>query len=166
MITNMHHVAYKCRDAEETRAFYEDLLGLPLTHVIKLDHVPSTGEYAPYVHIFFELKDTSFLAFFDIGDGLSTELDANTPPWLQHCAMEVGSMEELMGYRQKLLDAGVEVIGPTDHGFVQSIYFRDPNNLKMEFTTRIYGADKMAEHRKSARALLDEFTRDRKPLPA
>lgn len=29
-LTNFHHVAYRCRDAAETRAFYEGLLGLPL----------------------------------------------------------------------------------------------------------------------------------------
>ena len=43
-IKGLHHFAYRCRDAEETRHFYEDVLGLPLAHLIKLDHVPSTGE--------------------------------------------------------------------------------------------------------------------------
>lgn len=52
-IRGLHHVAYRCRDAEETRRFYEDLLGLPLVHVVRADRVPSTGEYCPYVHLFF-----------------------------------------------------------------------------------------------------------------
>src|SRR5207253_1488671 len=51
----LHHFAWRCRDAEETRHFYEDVLGMPLMHVIRLDHVPSTGEYCPYVHLFFEM---------------------------------------------------------------------------------------------------------------
>ena len=46
-IDKLHHFAYRCRNAEETRAFYEDVLGLPLAHVIQADHVPSTGEYSP-----------------------------------------------------------------------------------------------------------------------
>ena len=46
-IQKLNHFAYKCRDAEETRRFYEDLLGLPLAHVIKEDYVPSTGAYNP-----------------------------------------------------------------------------------------------------------------------
>ena len=50
-VQGLHHFAWRCRNAEETRRFYEDLLGLPLVHVIKNDHVPSTGEYCPYVHI-------------------------------------------------------------------------------------------------------------------
>ena len=44
-INGLHHFAYRCRDAEETRCFYEDLLGLPLFHYIRADTVPSTGEY-------------------------------------------------------------------------------------------------------------------------
>ena len=30
MIRKLHHNAYRCRDSEETRHFYEDFLGLPL----------------------------------------------------------------------------------------------------------------------------------------
>ena len=29
-LKHLHHVAFRCRDAEETRRFYEDLLGLKL----------------------------------------------------------------------------------------------------------------------------------------
>ena len=50
-IHGLHHFAYRCRDAEETRRFYEDLLGLPLVMTMKLDVVPSTGEHCPYVHL-------------------------------------------------------------------------------------------------------------------
>ena len=34
-IHGLHHFAYRCKDAEETRHFYEDILGLPLYHIIK-----------------------------------------------------------------------------------------------------------------------------------
>jgi len=77
-IQGLHHYAYRCRDAEETRHFYEDLLGLPLAHVIRADHVPSTGEYCPYVHIFFEMRDGSYMAFFDLGHGQAAEPSSNT----------------------------------------------------------------------------------------
>ena len=63
-IQQLHHYAYKARDAEETRHFYEDILGLPLYHIIQSDYVPSTGEYCPYTHFFFRLRDGSFIAFF------------------------------------------------------------------------------------------------------
>ena len=67
-IQQLHHYAYRAKDAEETRHFYEDILGLPLYHIIQSDYVPSTGEYCPYTHFFFRLQDGSFIAFFDLGD--------------------------------------------------------------------------------------------------
>ena len=63
-IQQLHHYAYRAKDAEETRHFYEDILGLPLFHIIQSDYVPSTGEYCPYTHFFFRLQDGSCIAFF------------------------------------------------------------------------------------------------------
>ena len=34
-IHQLHHYAYRAKDAEETRRFYEDILGLPLYHIIQ-----------------------------------------------------------------------------------------------------------------------------------
>src|SRR5262245_33611626 len=110
-VLGLHHFAWRCRDAEQTRQFYEDVLGLPLTHVIKLDHVPSTGEYCPYVHIFFELADGSSLAFFDLGDNQSAEPSANTPPWVNHIALRLSSLEQLEQMKRRLQAAGIEVLG-------------------------------------------------------
>ncbi len=72
-IHQLHHYAYRARDGEETRHFYEDILGLPLYHIIQSDIVPSTGEYCPYTHFFFRLQDGSFIAFFDLGDDQAAE---------------------------------------------------------------------------------------------
>src|SRR5688572_3705232 len=72
-IRGLNHFAWRCRHAEQTRAFYEDLLGLPLAHVIEAARVPSTGEWAPYLHVFFRMGDGSYLAFFDLGDGTAAE---------------------------------------------------------------------------------------------
>ena len=53
-LQQLHHFAWKCRDADETIEFYTNVLGLPHVHTIAKDHVPSTGAYAPYKHIFFQ----------------------------------------------------------------------------------------------------------------
>lgn len=134
-IHGLHHFAWRCRDAEETRHFYEDLLGLPLAHVIKADHVPSTGEYCPYVHVFFEMRDGSYIAFFDLGDDVAALPSPNTPAWVNHIALKMNSVQEVTDAKKRLEDAGVEVIGVTDHGFIQSIYFFDPNGFRLELTT-------------------------------
>ena len=46
-ILQLHHYAYRARDAEETRHFYEDILGLPLYHMSQNDHVTRRAEYCP-----------------------------------------------------------------------------------------------------------------------
>jgi hypothetical protein len=79
LIDGLHHFAYRCRDAEETRHFYEDILGLPPVHLVRADKVPSTGENCPFVHIFFQMADGSHIAFFDLGDDVKAEPSPNTP---------------------------------------------------------------------------------------
>lgn len=157
-IEQLHHFAYRCRDAEETRHFYEDVLGLPLVHVIKADHVPSTGEYCPYVHIFFEMADGACLAFFDLGDDELPLPSPNTPAWVNHIALRVGSEAELASAAQRLQAAGHEVLGVTDHHFVKSIYFFDPNGLRLELTTPVGDPAFLDTARREARSLCDEWT--------
>ena len=94
-VLGLHHFAWRCRNAEETRHFYEDILGLPLVHLIRLDRVPSTGEYCPYVHLFFEMADCSNIAFFDLGDNTAAEPSPNTPPWVNHIALRLATLDQL-----------------------------------------------------------------------
>lgn len=160
-IEKLHHYAYRCRDAEETRAFYEDLLGLPLAHVLQADNVPSTGEHSPYLHLFFAMGDGSYIAFFDLGDGTATTPDPGTPRWVNHLALEVEGEDALNAAKARLEEAGVDVLGVTDHGFVKSIYFFDPNDIRLELTCRT--ADKAAERRmaEAAHVTLDAWQQRR-----
>lgn len=157
-IKKLHHFAYRCRDAEETRRFYEDMLGLPLVHVIQEDHVPSTGEYSPYTHIFFEMRDGSYVAFFDLGDNTAPAPSPNTPAWVNHLALEVESREELLEAKAKIEAAGIQVLGVTDHRIINSIYFFDPNGLRVELTTRTVDDAHMRAHALEARQKLDAWT--------
>jgi len=156
-ILRLHHHAWRCRDAGETRAFYEDVLGLPLTHVIRADNVPSTGEHCPYVHLFFELADGSSIAFFDLGDNEAALPSPNTPAWVNHLALKVGSLDSLAAAKRRLEAAGVDVLGITDHGFVRSIYFFDPNGIRLELTVDVQSAADAAASRAKARAKLDAW---------
>lgn len=153
-IRGLHHFAWRCRDAEATRHFYEDILGLPLVHLIKLDHVPSTGEYCPYVHIFFQMTDGSSLAFFDLGDDTAALPSPNTPAWVNHIALRVDSVAALDAMRARLEAHGVEVLGITDHQIIRSIYFFDPNGFRLELTTPTASDADMAGHAQEAHALL------------
>lgn len=157
-VQQLHHYAYKARDAEETRHFYEDILGLPLYHIIQSDHVPSTGEYCPYTHFFFRLRDGSFIAFFDIGDDEKALPSPNTPLWINHIAFRVDTVQELENTKTRLQAHGVEVLGVTDHHIFQSIYFFDPNGIRLELTAQLADEVQMARESTTAHARLAEWT--------
>jgi catechol 2,3-dioxygenase-like lactoylglutathione lyase family enzyme len=161
-IRGLHHFAYRCRDCEETRHFYEDVLGLPLVHVIKSDHVPSTGEYCPYVHIFFQMTDGSYIAFFDLGDDVKAEPSPNTPSWVNHIALRVDSVAALRAAKARLEAAGVEVLGVTDHHIIESIYFFDPNGIRLELTTPTVTEAEMEHLAQQAHAEVQEWTREKR----
>lgn len=160
-IHGLHHFAWRCRDSEETRRFYEDLLGLPLAHVIKSDHVPSTGEYCPYVHIFFRMRDGSFIAFFDLGDDVAALPSPNTPSWVNHIALRVDSVAALLAAKARLEGAGVEVLGVTDHHIIESIYFFDPNGIRLELTTRMASEQEMQAAETEAHPALLAWTEEK-----
>ena len=63
MIRKLHHSAYRCRDSEETRRFYEDFLGLPLSGTLEINETKS-GRATETLHTFYRLDDGSFIAFF------------------------------------------------------------------------------------------------------
>jgi len=160
-IKRLNHVAYRCRDAEETRYFYEDILGLPLTHVVRGD-VVSTGEKGIFAHLFFEMKDGSCVAFFDLGDNVTGAPSPNTPAWVNHLALQVESEARVDEAQQRLEAAGVEVLGPKLHdGQFRSIYFFDPNGIRLELTVNTSSADELMVFRRNARAACDEWMKEK-----
>ena len=108
MIRKLHHNAYRCRDSEETRAFYEDFLGLPLVHTIEIGQT-KTGRDTHALHTFFRLDDGSHLAFFEAGD-LPFEFKAQHDFDL-HIALEV-EPESLQPMLAKGRARGIECRGP------------------------------------------------------
>ena len=135
-IKGLHHFAWKCVDAQETIDFYSGILKLPLVHTIEKDYVPSTGEYAPYKHIFFGMNDDSNIAFFDTGDGKGVTTDCDD--WIVHFAFRVNTKKEVDAWNDTLKIHDIDVIGPVNHDdWIYSIYFFDPNGLRLEITTEL-----------------------------
>ena len=134
MIKGLHHNAYRCRDSEETRRFYEDFLGLPLAHTLKIEEtVTGRKTGAGVLHTFYRLDDGSCLAFFEAPD-MPFEFKAQHDYDL-HIALEV-KHEDLLAMFEKGKRAGIETRGISDHGFIDSIYFRDPNGYVIELTAK------------------------------
>jgi glyoxylase I family protein len=157
-IQQLHHYAYRAKDAEQTRHFYEDILGLPLYHIIQSDHVPSTGEYCPYTHFFFQLVDGSFIAFFDLGDDEAALPSPNTPIWVNHIAFRVDTESELEHAKERLQAHDVEVLGVTDHHVFKSIYFFDPNGIRLELTVQTGSKEAMHQESLTAHDRLKQWT--------
>jgi catechol 2,3-dioxygenase-like lactoylglutathione lyase family enzyme len=133
MIKGLHHNAYRCRDSEETRRFYEDFLGLRLVSAFEI----SEGRA---LHTFFEMDDGSCLAFFEVPD---RPFDFKRQDSLDlHIALGV-EPDIFDNMLEKAKDEGREVRGPVDHGFVRSIYFRDPNGYVVELTAKTPSHDEV-----------------------
>ncbi len=134
----LHHTAYVTHDVEGTVKFYTEVLGMPLVSAVVDDAVPSTGDPWPYVHLFFEMGDGSTIAFFE-SVGLPKPSPVSHPAYniFNHIALNVGSRAEVDRWIERFQALGVDYIGPTDHGIIYSVYFHDPNGIRLELTADI-----------------------------
>ena len=157
MIKGLHHNAYRCRDAEETRKFYEDFLGLPLVNAFRIEQT-MTGRKTGGVgvlHAFFQLDDGSSLAFFEAPDMPFEFKDQHD--FDLHIALEV-EPDALDRMFAKGKAEGREVRGVSDHKFIRSIYFRDPNGYVIELTAKVPGRESEMDPAKNrARDILNDW---------
>ena len=131
-IEKIHHVAYRCKDAKETVDWYVKNLNMGFVLAIAEDHVPSTHEPDPYMHVFLDAGSGNVLAFFELPTKPEMGRDENTPRWVQHIAFKVKDRDELLEYKAHLEKNGIDVLGVTDHSIFHSIYFFDPNGNRIE----------------------------------
>ena len=159
-IKGLHHAAFRCRDSEETRRFYEGFLGLPLVEAFEIRQT-KTGRSTSVLHTFFEMGDGSCMAFFE-APGRPFEFKEQHDFDL-HIALEVEPAELEAKFEQgKAL--GIETRGIADHGFIRSIYFRDPNGYVVELSARKADAAMPAgagERTRAAHDTLDEWQRSK-----
>jgi catechol 2,3-dioxygenase-like lactoylglutathione lyase family enzyme len=161
-LQRIHHVAYRCRNAAETVAWYARVLGMDYTTAFAEDHVPSTGAYDPYMHVFLDCGGGNVLAFFELPNQPDMGKDPNTPAWVQHIAFEVASEAELLAAKAHVEGLGIDVLGPTWHGIFKSIYFFDPNGHRVELACNIGTAEQLAELKRVAPAMLEEWAQTKR----
>ncbi len=161
-LQGIHHAAYRCHDAAETVEWYRRVLGMKYTTAFAEDHVPSTGAYDPYMHVFLDAGNGNVLAFFELPNQPAMGRDANTPEWVQHLALRVPNIDALLAAKAHIEAEGVTVLGPTWHGIFQSIYFFDPNGHRIELAADIGTAEQYAELERVAAPMLEEWSRTRK----
>jgi len=154
MIRKLHHNAYRCRDSEQTRQFYQDFLGLPLAEAFEIRETKS-GRKTSVLHSFYQLDDGSYLAFFEAPD-MPFEFKKQHDFDL-HIALEVGD-EVLSPMLAKGKAEGIDTRGISEHGILRSIYFRDPNGYVIELTAKTPEHDRMMDPATNgARTKLDKW---------
>lgn len=154
-MAGFHHVAFACRDIVATTEFYDDLLGFPLVHT----EIQGDPEHFMR-HIFFDLGDGSSLAFFDLHnvgepEEMNTEISTGLgfPIWVNHLAFKADSAR-VTEVKAKMAEAGIEPVMDVDHGWCQSVYYKDPNGILIEFCEDTPGFE---PDRESARKLIHEI---------
>jgi glyoxylase I family protein len=135
MFQRLHHVAYRCRDAAETVDFYTNVIGLRHAASMLFEKVPSVGLPMPHIHIFFEMADSSCIAFFDLLDNPDPIVPVEND-WAQHLALEVGTEEKAEAIARRLRDRGVKVLMHRHEGMATSYYFYDPNGHRLEMNVK------------------------------
>ncbi|SFG31539.1 VOC family protein [Neptunomonas qingdaonensis] len=161
-IEQIHHVAYRCNDAKETVEFYQNMLNMEFLVAIAEDLVPSTKEPDPYMHLFMDAGNGNILAFFELPTKPKMDRDRMTPEWVQHIAFRVESEAALMEAKADLEAKGLDVLGPTNHGVIKSIYFFDPNGHRLELTCLTGTDEQMKELKRVAPLMLEEWSRTKK----
>lgn len=135
----INHLALSTTDMKRQLTFWCDVLGLPLKALYWMHGVE--GAY----HGFVELSPDSYVAFVqhpDNGKEIEFGISHADGPGgdvrggaMQHVAFHIGDLDQLLEMRDRIRSRGVQVLGPIDHGFCQSIYFEGPEGLNLEVAT-------------------------------
>ncbi len=131
-LDQIHHVAYRCKNAKQTVEWYGEMLNMDFIGAMAEDHVPSTHEPDPYMHVFLDAGMGNILAFFELPTQPEMGRDPNTPEWVQHIAFKVKDRDTLIEFKDHLESKGIDCLGITNHAIFHSIYFFDPNGHRVE----------------------------------
>jgi catechol 2,3-dioxygenase-like lactoylglutathione lyase family enzyme len=137
----VHHLALNTDDMKSTIDFYTRVLGMPLVHALRVPPGVGTGAgnrgnppYENLRHYFFDAGGDALVAFFELPRGAEPPANRNAVAAMQHCSFAV-TQTRFQELHQRLLDAGVAVIGPIPVGArTWSIYFFDPNGIRLEYS--------------------------------
>jgi catechol 2,3-dioxygenase len=117
---HLGHVNIFVRDAERSRRWYEDVLGLH-TYGSRAGQVAFMAA---------DLEQSHEVALVQIGEEAAGP--QRDQVGLNHFAWMMSSLEDLKEFYQRLRDRGVAIERVADHGISIGIYFRDPDGNGLE----------------------------------
>jgi catechol 2,3-dioxygenase-like lactoylglutathione lyase family enzyme len=125
-IQGVHHITFVGSNREATIEFYSGILGMPLIFEQPNLDVPEE------THLYFDAGDGRLITFFVRP---TRENDPAPNPQeignLHHLAF-MASRATYTQVERRLHERGIWNTGPIDRGFMDSIYFRDPNGQLLE----------------------------------
>lgn len=148
--SRLHHNAFVTKDQEATRAFYEELIGLPLIATWK-ESDELFGSMRTYCHTFYGLGDGSALAFFQFKKPSDQAEFGPQMPFspFQHIALKVTrEVQDAIAARLEAVKWNTEQTYVLEHGYCRSLYTADPNGLLLEFTLDAVGVENSDEDRR------------------
>jgi len=135
-LQGVDHLALVTDDMRKTIGFYTGVLSMRLVHVRRIPYAPDRGQppYENCRHYFFDMGNQSLLAFFEYPpDAPRGNRDALGG--MQHLAFHT-NRENFERAQARLHAHGVKFVGPFHLGDrFYSIYFSDPNGIRLEITT-------------------------------
>jgi catechol 2,3-dioxygenase-like lactoylglutathione lyase family enzyme len=122
----VHHVTFVGSNRQATIDFYQGVLGMPLVFEQPNLDVPEE------VHLYFDPGDGRLITFF-VRPARANDPTPNPEQVgnLHHIAFNV-SRATYTQVAERLEARGIWNTGPIDRGFMDSVYFRDPNGQLLE----------------------------------
>jgi catechol 2,3-dioxygenase-like lactoylglutathione lyase family enzyme len=155
----VHHLALNTDDMKRTLDFYVGVLGMPLVHALKVPPGLGTGPgnrgnppFENIRHYFLDAGGDSLLAFFEIPKGAKSKADRNAIGTMQHVSFAV-SEEKFNHVKKNIEEAKLTYLGPINVGSdTWSIYFFDPNGIRLEFSHQCEAEPRVVERWKQTRS--------------
>jgi catechol 2,3-dioxygenase-like lactoylglutathione lyase family enzyme len=125
-VQGVHHLTFVGSNREAVIDFYQGVLGMRM--VLDQPNLDVPGEE----HLYFDPGDGRLLTYF-VRPTRQNDQAPNPEEIgnLHHMALTV-SRAVYTQVVERLRDLGIENTGPIDRGFMDSIYFRDPNGQRLE----------------------------------
>jgi catechol 2,3-dioxygenase-like lactoylglutathione lyase family enzyme len=155
----IHHLALNTDDMKTTLEFYVGVLGMPLVHALKVPPGLGTGPanrgnppFENLRHYFLDAGGDMLLAFFEMPKGVKPRADRDAIGTMQHVSFAV-SEPRFNEVKRRVEKAELAYLGPVNVGCdTWSIYFYDPNGIRLEFSHQREAEPKVVERWRQTRA--------------
>ncbi len=137
-VKELGHIVLYVRNLQRSAGFYRDLLGWEQI----LPRPDGTGEALGFpVAAFSSGRTHHELLLIEVGED-APGVPAGRRAGLYHFGLKVGdSDDELRAVWKQLADAGVPLVGASDHTVTHSLYVRDPDGNEVELYIDVAGVD-------------------------